>query len=63
MQLISSKKFAIIVIDWDKQGFIMYMAYLKATISIYPTWETTITLLIAQKVIIPAKYLDLKIFF
>lgn len=46
------------VLDPGNKAFVVYMAYLEAKMSIYPTCKTQIALLMAKKVIILAKNLD-----
>lgn len=46
------------VLDLGKEAFIVYMAHLRAKMSIYPAYKTQITLLMAKKVIILIKHTD-----
>lgn len=58
VQLINCKKFAIKALNLSKKAFVIYIAYLKAKISINLTQKAQIALLLAIKVIVPNKYLD-----
>lgn len=58
MQIIGQKKFAAVALDMSEKAFVVHMAYLKATMSIYPAWKVQVALLVNEKVIIPVKYLD-----
>lgn len=50
--------------DLREEVFVIHIIYLKAKKLIFSAYETQITLLIAKKVIVPAKYLDfLDVFF
>lgn len=56
--MINQKEFAATALDSGKKAFVVHMAYLGSKITIDLAWESQITLLITEKFVIPAKYLD-----
>lgn len=64
VQIIDQKKLAAAALGLNKEAFVMYVAYLGAKISIYPAWEALISLLLAKKISVSAKYVEfLDVFF
>lgn len=60
MQIISYKELVVTILDPGKEIFVIYITCLglSSKMSIYQTWKAQIILLVAKKIIIPAKYLD-----
>ena len=60
IELIDKKKFAKSTLDKNIKAFVVHMSFLSlgSKMTIYPAWEAQIALLLAEKVIVPAKYLD-----
>lgn len=58
IQIISLKKFTIVALDLGKKAFMVFIAYLRAKIFIYPARKTKVALLIVEKVIILVEYSD-----
>ena len=58
VELIGKKKFAKTALDENVEAFIVYMAFFTLKILIYPAQKAQITLLIAKKVTVPAKYIN-----
>lgn len=58
VQIIGQKEFARIALDPDKAAFVMHLAYLGSNMSIHPSCENWITLLVAKQVIILAKCIE-----
>lgn len=58
IQFIDCKKFVAAALDPSEKAFVVLMAYLKAKMSLYPTWKAKIALLLAKKFTVPNKYLD-----
>lgn len=58
VQIMLWSKFAIAALDLDKEVFVVYITNLDTKISIYSSCKAQITLLVSEKVTIPAKYLD-----
>lgn len=52
------RKFGATTPNLGKKAFVIHVAYFKAKISIYPACKAQITLLMVEKVTIPAKYLN-----
>lgn len=56
--MISQKKFVSAALDLSKKAFIVYIAYLSSKMIIYSAQKAQIVLLITEKIIILAEYLD-----
>ena len=60
MKLIDKKKFAKATLDEHIKAFMMHVSFLSLGLkmTIHPALKAPIVLLLAKKVILPAKYLD-----
>lgn len=58
VQLIDCKAIVSTSLNPANKVFVIYIVYLKAIMSIYPAWETQISLLLIEKVTVLEIYLD-----
>lgn len=58
VDIINKKKYAKAALNKNIKTFVVYMAYKSAKMSIYSAQKAQIALLVAEKVIIAAEYLD-----
>lgn len=58
MKIIDKKKLAIVILDENIEVFVVCIAFSTSKMMIHPTWAAQKTLLMAEKMIILAEYLN-----